>query len=37
MRYVNGILSIDIGGDGTADFQIKVAGILTEADFILNP
>jgi serralysin len=37
MRYVSNVLSIDVDGDGRSDFQIKVAGLQSEADFILNP
>ena len=37
MHYAKGILSIDVNADGHADFQIKVAGLQSEADFILNP
>lgn len=37
MHYAKGILSIDVDGDGHADFQIKVAGLQSETDFILNP
>jgi serralysin len=37
MHYAKGILSIDVNGDGSADFQIKVFGLHSEADFILNP
>jgi Ca2+-binding RTX toxin-like protein len=37
MHYTKSILSIDVDGDGRADFQIKVAGLHSEADFILNP
>jgi serralysin len=37
MRYVKHVLSIDVDGDHVADFQIKVAGLHSETDFILNP
>jgi serralysin len=37
LRYNNSILSLDADGDGAADFQIKVAGIVADTDFILNP
>jgi Ca2+-binding RTX toxin-like protein len=37
MHYAKGILGIDVDGDHVADFQIKVAGLHSEADFILNP
>jgi serralysin len=35
MHYSKNILSIDVDGDGRPDFQIKVAGLHSEADFIL--
>ena len=37
LRYVGGVLSGDVDGDGVADFQIAVAGtpVLTAADFQL--
>ena len=34
MRLFRGVLSIDIDGDTVADFQIKVAGILSDANFV---
>jgi serralysin len=37
LRFVNGILSGDVNGDGRADFAIELRGVatLTDADFIL--
>ncbi len=35
LRYNKGILALDVDGNSVADFQIKVAGILTAGDFNL--
>ena len=35
LRYNKGILALDVDGNGVADFQIKVAGILMAGDFNL--
>lgn len=35
LRYNKGVLALDVDGNGVADFQIKVAGILTAGDFNL--
>jgi serralysin len=35
IRHADGVLSIDIGGDGVADFQLRITGALDETDFFL--